>query len=59
MLPEYLSNIINNMPADFLKCVKEGGKMFTVKIGENKYVHGCRPKGSKKAVYGEIKKKEK
>jgi len=46
------------MPQAFLNCVKNGGKVFTVKIGKNKYVHGCRMKGSKKAVYGEIKKKE-
>lgn len=46
------------MPAVFNRCVKNGGEMFTVKIGKNKYVHGCRPKGSKKATYGEIKTKK-
>jgi hypothetical protein len=45
------------MPKAFLDCVKNGGEVFTVKVGKDKYVHGCRPKGSKKAVYGEVKKK--
>lgn len=47
------------MPAEFLKCMREGGKMFTVKIGKNKYVHGCKMPGASKATYGEIKKKDK
>lgn len=47
------------MPAIFDKCVRENGEMFTVKIGKDKYVHGCKPKGGGKAVYGEIKKKKK
>ncbi len=46
------------MPEAFLKCVKDGGKMFTVKIGKDKFIHGCKPKGGGKAVYGEIKKKK-
>lgn len=46
------------MPKVFDDCVKNGGKVFTVKIGKDKYVHGCRIKGSKKAVYGEMKKKK-
>lgn len=47
------------MPEIFNKCIREGGRMFTVKIGKEKYVHGCMPKGAKKAVYGEIKKLKK
>ena len=46
------------MPAAFIKCVKEGGKVFTVAAGEHHYVHGCKPKGGGKAVYGERKKKK-
>jgi hypothetical protein len=47
------------MPAIFDKCVREGGTMFTKKLPNGKYVHGCRPKGSKKAVWGEVKTKKK
>lgn len=47
------------MPEKFMKCVKDGGRMFTVKISKDKFVHGCQPKGGGKAVYGEIKNKEK
>ena len=46
------------MPEAFLKCVKGGGKVFTVEAGAHHYVHGCKPKGGGKAVYGERKKKK-
>lgn len=46
------------MPKVFTDCVKNGGTMFTVEIGKNKYVHGCKPKGGGKAVYGEVKTKK-
>ena len=46
------------MPKAFMDCVKNGGKVFTVKIGKNKYVHGCKMPGSKKAHYGEMKTKQ-
>lgn len=46
------------MPEAFDSCVKNKGKVFTVKIGKNKFVHGCKPKGSNKAVYGEIKRRK-
>jgi len=46
------------MPKAFDRCIKRGGKVFTVKVGKNKYVHGCRAKESKDAVYGEVKKKK-
>lgn len=29
------------MPEDFLKCVREGGRVITIKIGEDKYRHVC------------------
>lgn len=40
-----------------MKCVHDGGEMFTVNIGKDKYRHGCRLKG--KTYYGEIKTKKK
>ena len=46
------------MPAEFLRCVKEGGKVFTVEAGKHHYVHGCQPKNGGKAVYGERKLKK-
>ena len=48
----------NNMPEAFMRCVKDGGKVFTVEAGRHHYVHGCKPKGGGKAVYGERKKKK-
>ncbi len=41
------------MPKAFLDCIKKGGKVFTIKIGKDKYRHGCELKG--KTYYGEIK----
>ena len=48
---------MNNMPAAFLDCIKNGGRVFTVEAGEHHFVHGCKPKGGGKAVYGERKKR--
>ena len=45
------------MPYSFLKCVKEGGKVITTKIGKNKYVHLCKDKNGK-WHRGEIKTKK-
>jgi hypothetical protein len=45
------------MPEDFLKCVREGGRVITIKIGEDKYRHVCYDKNSK-PHYGEVKKKK-
>lgn len=46
------------MPADFLKCVKNGGKVVTLTLGKGKYVHACKmPNG--KWTKGEIKTKMK
>lgn len=46
------------MPKPFMDCVKNGGRVFTVEAGEHHFVHGCKPKGGGKAVYGERKKKK-
>ncbi len=35
------------MPEDFLKCVREGGRVITIKIGEDKYRHVCYDKNGK------------
>lgn len=45
------------MPKDFLECIKNGGKVVTIKIGENKYRHICYDKKGK-PHYGEIKYKK-
>jgi len=46
------------MPKDFEDCVKQGGRMWTEKLPNNKYRHVCRVGG--KNHYGHIKtKKEK
>lgn len=48
------------MPANYEACLKaSGSKKFTKKLPGNKYVHGCKRKGSSKAVWGEVKKKKK
>ncbi len=44
------------MPQAFLDCIKNGGKVFTVQIGKDKYRHGCSLNG--KSFYGEIKKEK-
>lgn len=41
------------MPADFEKCVKEGGRVRTKKLGGNKYMHICFKGG--KSYAGEVK----
>jgi hypothetical protein len=46
------------MPADFDRCVKNGGKVRTKELGNNKYMHVCILNG--KSCAGEVKtKKEK
>jgi hypothetical protein len=42
------------MPADFEKCVSEGGKVRTIKVGKNKYMHVCYDKAGK-SHSGEVK----
>jgi putative hemolysin len=41
------------MPADFERCVKQGGRVRTKKIKGNKYIHICWLKG--KSYAGEVK----
>lgn len=45
------------MPEAFLKCVRNGGKVITKKIGKDKYMHICYDEKGK-AHPGEIKYKE-
>lgn len=45
------------MPEAFLKCVRNGGKVVTKKIGKDKYMHICYDEKGK-AHPGEIKYKE-
>lgn len=45
------------MPEDFLRCVREGGKVITKKIDEDRYMHICYDKKGK-AHPGEIKYKK-
>lgn len=49
------------MPKAFEKCVAGGGKVRTKKIGQEKYIHICVPKGGGPgdSVGGEVKKKKK
>jgi len=47
------------MPADFDKCVKEGGRVRTMKVKGGRYMHICFDKQGKSHA-GEVKtKKEK
>ena len=43
------------MPADFEKCVREGGRVRTKKVGKDKFVHICFKDG--KSYAGEVKTK--
>ena len=44
------------MPADFEACVKNGGRVRTIKVGANKYMHVCYKDG--KSTHGEVKTKQ-
>jgi len=46
------------VPADFEKCVNEGGRVRTVKVGKDKYLHVCYDKEGK-SHSGEVKTKVK
>ena len=46
------------MPKKFEACVKAGGKVRTISLSGNKYMHICIPKGGGKSVSGEVKKRE-
>uniref|UniRef100_A0A6M3J8L9 Uncharacterized protein n=1 Tax=viral metagenome TaxID=1070528 RepID=A0A6M3J8L9_9ZZZZ len=41
-------------PQDFEKCVKEGGRVRTIKVGKDKYIHICYDKEGK-SHSGEVK----
>lgn len=45
------------MPKAFTDCIKNGGRVFTVEIGKDKYRHGCEINGQ--TYYGETKTKKK
>ena len=45
------------MPADFNKCVSEGGRVRTKSLKGSKYIHLCFSKGKSHA--GEVKTKQK
>ena len=45
------------MPKQFTDCIKKGGRVFTIKVGKNKYRHGCELKGE--TFYGEVKTSKK
>jgi len=45
------------MPEDFTKCVREGGRVVTKKIGEDKYLHICYDKEGK-SHSGEVKERK-
>ncbi len=42
------------MPADFRKCVSEGGRVRTKKVGKDKFIHICFDKAGKSHA-GEVK----
>jgi hypothetical protein len=44
------------MPENFNRCVAEGGRVRTIKVGQNKYVHVCYKDG--KSYSGEVKQKK-
>jgi len=44
------------MPAAFLRCVKNGGRVRTKKLSGNRYMHICFLNG--KSYAGEVKKKK-
>lgn len=45
------------MPADFDKCVREDGRVRTVKVGKKKYMHVCYDKNNKSHA-GEVKERK-
>ena len=45
------------MPADFEKCVADGGRVRTIKVGKGKYLRICYDKAGK-SHSGEVKQKK-
>jgi len=46
------------MPENFLRCVKNGGKVRTIAIKKGKYMHVCYDKQGR-SFHGEVKTKKK
>jgi hypothetical protein len=47
-----------SMPADFEKCIAEGGKVITKRLNADEYIHACKDKNGKWHE-GEVKKYKK
>jgi len=47
------------MPKEFDECVKNKGRVRTIKIKGGRYMHVCFPKGGGPSIAGEVKTKEK
>jgi hypothetical protein len=47
------------MPANFDKCIADGGKVITKRVNDTEYMHICYPKGGGASVAGEVKKYKK
>lgn len=46
------------MPANFDKCVSDGGRVRTKLLKGGKYIHICFPKGGGPSISGEVKTKD-
>jgi hypothetical protein len=46
------------MPADFDKCVSNGGRVRTKTLKGGRYIHICFPKGGGPSIAGEVKTKD-
>jgi len=44
------------MPEAFDNCQKNGGRIRTITLKNNRYMHVCYPKGGGPSVAGEVKK---
>jgi len=44
------------MPADFEKCVADGGRVRTISVNKTQYMHVCYQDG--KSYHGEVKTKQ-
>lgn len=45
-------------PVAFDSCVAGGGRVRTMSVGKDKYLHICYPKGGGPSVAGEVKTKK-
>ena len=46
------------MPESFNKCVADGGRVRTITLKNNRYMHVCYPKGGGPSEAGEVKQKK-